>query len=465
MQNEDNSTHERCNGQPVEGAVQGLIDRLPLLGQLLLHVLVEAVLLHVLVHTAEFVVPAHKEDLRRVGGLQGEEQADDLQLVCATVDPVAVEHIGARLHVAPAVRWQPVEAEEQQQVTQLAMHVAEDLGGRGHAHERGLRLQLDQARLCQRVDVVRLLHLVAGTQESPQRLPLRHPIAVEHVQLCRQLPRHLHGRFHHLCRQGVLERVPRRRQRPPPATNRPNLRVQLHLRVHRVGVHAAALHARSEHPGRAGAPGAQGGCLGPAVQHRPGVAMRVGVAPARVAQAVGEVAHCEAVRAQVLCQLILRQGSYKPFQRELLIVHGAGSATGAGGLSIEVAGAVALQQGQQAASYLPHVRVARAEVADPLEGFVACHGVVLLAVALARAAQHVLVEDSPELQPPHHFVVRALRRRVHEGLAEEQVLVPVQAPGAVCVAGVEASTGRAAVEGPELGRDCDKALLRQDPIF
>ena len=70
-----------------------------------------------------------------VHGLEGKEQHDGLQLMRPSVDPVAVEDVRGRLHVASLVGGRAIVGEEQQQVAQLAVHVAEDLGGRLHVHE------------------------------------------------------------------------------------------------------------------------------------------------------------------------------------------------------------------------------------------------------------------------------------------------------------------------------------------
>mmetsp|Transcript_64208 Transcript_64208/g.128940 ORF Transcript_64208/g.128940 Transcript_64208/m.128940 type:complete len:217 (+) Transcript_64208:48-698(+) len=50
-----------------------------------------------------------------------------LQLVLSSVHPIAVEDVRGGLHVAPAVRRRAVEAKHEEQVSQQAVHVAENL--------------------------------------------------------------------------------------------------------------------------------------------------------------------------------------------------------------------------------------------------------------------------------------------------------------------------------------------------
>ncbi len=117
--------------------------------------------------TPEFMIASHKEDARRVKGLQCKEQRHHLQLMLAAIDPVpygggkgykittlirikmrgissgqrchgmhvrgssscnlTVEHVGDALDVTAVVRGETVVCEQQQQIAQLTVHVAKDL--------------------------------------------------------------------------------------------------------------------------------------------------------------------------------------------------------------------------------------------------------------------------------------------------------------------------------------------------
>ena len=67
-------------------------------------------------------------------------------LVRAAVDPVPVEDIADRLHVATAVAWEAVQAEEQQQVPKLA----NSLGCQGFTRNNALNRMCLPVRVCHR---------------------------------------------------------------------------------------------------------------------------------------------------------------------------------------------------------------------------------------------------------------------------------------------------------------------------
>ena len=91
------------------------------------HVSLEAVRSHSLTLAAALVVAAHEPHALRVEDLERQEQRDNLELMGAAVEPISVKHVACRLDVAAAVRREAVVRKQQQQVTELPVHVAKDL--------------------------------------------------------------------------------------------------------------------------------------------------------------------------------------------------------------------------------------------------------------------------------------------------------------------------------------------------
>mmetsp|Transcript_3802 Transcript_3802/g.12301 ORF Transcript_3802/g.12301 Transcript_3802/m.12301 type:complete len:277 (-) Transcript_3802:913-1743(-) len=182
VQDQHYAADEGGEGQPIECIVQHLIAEPPPVGELLLHVVEEAILRHAFAHASELVIASDEEHLRGIDGLQGEEQEHNLQLVLAPVHPVAVEDVGHTLDVTPAVRGRAIEAKHEQEVSQLPVDVPEDLRRCVHAHDGRLGRKPLLAPLREQLDARRLVRLVLA-QEYAQSGTSRQPVAVEDVCL------------------------------------------------------------------------------------------------------------------------------------------------------------------------------------------------------------------------------------------------------------------------------------------
>jgi hypothetical protein len=99
MKHEHHATDACGKRQPIEARVYLIVHpRQTTVGDrpeswMLRHVMAEAMMAHGLRLTAELVVPPNEEDARGIECFEGEKEDDNLELVRATIDPVAVEDI------------------------------------------------------------------------------------------------------------------------------------------------------------------------------------------------------------------------------------------------------------------------------------------------------------------------------------------------------------------------------------
>mmetsp|Transcript_88714 Transcript_88714/g.248213 ORF Transcript_88714/g.248213 Transcript_88714/m.248213 type:complete len:284 (-) Transcript_88714:637-1488(-) len=144
MHNEDLVADSGRQREPLECPVARLEHRVAGdLAELLVTHLVEperAISRHLAVLVHVLVVAPVQPNAPRVEDLHGEEQRDDLELVAAAVDPIAVEDVGHAGHVERRV-GAAIEVEQHEEVAQLPMDVAKDLGGNGHFRDNGLPLE------------------------------------------------------------------------------------------------------------------------------------------------------------------------------------------------------------------------------------------------------------------------------------------------------------------------------------
>mmetsp|Transcript_84619 Transcript_84619/g.244593 ORF Transcript_84619/g.244593 Transcript_84619/m.244593 type:complete len:306 (+) Transcript_84619:990-1907(+) len=222
------------------------------------------------------------------------------------VDEIAVEDVRRRLDVAAAVGGEAELLEEHQEVPELAVDVAEDLGRHGHADEGRLGLELPPAGGGEEPQP-RSLSLLAHPEHLLKDLPVGQPPPIQAVLVPDLLPREPLRGLKNAAGQLVRLGVARRRQRSAPTTDGSDQGIQLHFLVDRIARHIGADHAplpsrearlRRKHIAT-GPP--QDGGLRPAIQHSSRKSVdRLPWTSGRVLDAGHEVVHRQRLLLQEL---------------------------------------------------------------------------------------------------------------------------------------------------------------------
>mmetsp|Transcript_6415 Transcript_6415/g.15811 ORF Transcript_6415/g.15811 Transcript_6415/m.15811 type:complete len:560 (-) Transcript_6415:36-1715(-) len=482
------ATDERSHGQPIEGLVYGIINRHPRLRQPPLYVTLEAIACAQLAHFSELVVAAHQENVRRIDGLQRKEQDNHLYLMFPSVDEIAIEDIRRRLNVAAAMVRKAELLEEQKQVPELAVDVAENLGGHVYSHHVRLRLELDPASFGQAGDDLRLPRLTMA-QHGLEGFAISAPVLVQNVRGHRRLPSQSSSALDDLVRQSVLLRFSARGEGPAPATHSSDVRREAHVLVDRICRHDIALDfqlACSKHRDgvdvepvvqiQRGMPHHRGS-LRPAVQHDARASRAVvpaGRAPAGAAaadDAPDEVLDGEVLLSQVRLEVILHELTHELFHRKLdvvlVVVVTRNRQYFRGTRPHRIQRFPLLPRGarlrhhelrQKLCCNLPDVRVARAQVSNQLH-YLGSGQDGSSDDSLSWPAEHIPVEGTSQLDFQDGLRLLLVEAGVDERLSEKQILRLAQPAREVQVAGVESRPSREPIQAPELRCYGDKALL------
>ena len=165
-------------------------------------------------------------------------------LVCATVNEVAVEDVSCGLHVPSAVRRGAKLAEEEEQISKLAMDVAKELGWHRHAHDGGLLGESVRARNTELLQAgldPRAAHLGierCHAKEQVQSAAIGQPLGVVGVTFKRRAVHQCHGRIDHLRGRLVNGRAARCGEWTTPVTRGAEAWIEFQVGIDRFGWHS-----------------------------------------------------------------------------------------------------------------------------------------------------------------------------------------------------------------------------------